>query len=328
MYAHFIDVGQANATVLEFPCGAVLIDAGAQDTVHVTKLLNYLSAFFNRRTDLNRTLQAIIITHNHIDHTRALREVVERFTVKRYIDNGQLSGTGTEDPNWVRNNAVTGGRNIKLRDISDDLVPSQPYAAGLTDEDIDPISCPTCDPKIFILSGRLNTSPGWTDKQFKDKNNHSLITRVEFGQASFLFTGDAEVPAIQRIVTNYASVATLDADIYHAGHHGSHNGTTHRLLDAVTPYIAIISVGSWDDGKTPPKQFSTYSYGHPRRVIIDLLNDAIPGNRNHPVQAMVANGVKNFEPMIIRKKIFATGWDGTIRIRATTTGAYRAYSYH
>ena len=27
--AHFIDVGQANATLLEFKCGVMLIDAGA-----------------------------------------------------------------------------------------------------------------------------------------------------------------------------------------------------------------------------------------------------------------------------------------------------------
>ena len=29
MIAHFINVGQADATLLEFPCGAILIDAGA-----------------------------------------------------------------------------------------------------------------------------------------------------------------------------------------------------------------------------------------------------------------------------------------------------------
>lgn len=31
--AHFVDMGQANAKLLEFRCGAVLVDASAQDEV-------------------------------------------------------------------------------------------------------------------------------------------------------------------------------------------------------------------------------------------------------------------------------------------------------
>src|SRR5687768_15102080 len=78
MQAHFLPVGQAHATLLEFPCGAALIDAGAQDAESVARLQAYLDQFFDRRTDLNRTLDLILITHNHIDHTRALREIAER----------------------------------------------------------------------------------------------------------------------------------------------------------------------------------------------------------------------------------------------------------
>ena len=32
MTAHFINIGQGQSVLLEFPCGAMLIDAGAQDT--------------------------------------------------------------------------------------------------------------------------------------------------------------------------------------------------------------------------------------------------------------------------------------------------------
>jgi len=50
--AHIIDMGQANATLLEFPCGAVLIDAGAQDEEKVDELVRFLNEFFARRQDL------------------------------------------------------------------------------------------------------------------------------------------------------------------------------------------------------------------------------------------------------------------------------------
>ena len=119
MKAHSVDVGQAEATPLEFPCGAVLIDAGAQDEGKVEELVRFLNEFFARRQDLGRTLKSIIITHNHIDHTRALRKVVEEFTVERFIDHGMLEGTGTGNPNWVRDEVEEGHRQIKIRDIKD-----------------------------------------------------------------------------------------------------------------------------------------------------------------------------------------------------------------
>ena len=48
----------ANATLLEFPCGAVLIDAGAQDEEKVEELVRFLNEFFARRQDLGRTIKS------------------------------------------------------------------------------------------------------------------------------------------------------------------------------------------------------------------------------------------------------------------------------
>ena len=46
MKAHFIDVGQATATLLEFKCGVVVIDAEA-DREHEEALVGFLKRFFD-----------------------------------------------------------------------------------------------------------------------------------------------------------------------------------------------------------------------------------------------------------------------------------------
>ena len=56
MRLHFIDVGQGDATLVEFPCGAMLVDTGAEQNAEfdgVAQLESYLEAFFARRTDLS-----------------------------------------------------------------------------------------------------------------------------------------------------------------------------------------------------------------------------------------------------------------------------------
>jgi hypothetical protein len=63
-------------------------------------------------------------------------------------------------------------------------------------------------------------------------------------------------------------------------------------------------------------------FGHPRRGTVDLLQDAISRRRSTPKRAPVADGVEDFQQVTVRDAIYATGWDGTIRIEATTGGRY------
>ena len=52
MRAHFVNVGQANGTLLEFSCGVVLVDAGAQDDEHVDGLVDFITSVFDARPAL------------------------------------------------------------------------------------------------------------------------------------------------------------------------------------------------------------------------------------------------------------------------------------
>lgn len=327
MTAHFIDVGQGLSALLEFPCGAVLIDAGG-DEESENDLLAYLEGFFDRRPDLNRTIETIFVTHPHIDHTRAIPEVVQAFTVHNYVDDGKVESSGRHEVKWVRDNAHTGGRSIRVSEIDDaDIVAIASSTSGITNESIDPVHCQTCDPKIQVLSGQLEDNPGWPAAEFKNANNHSLVIRVDFGESSFLFTGDLEEPAIETMVDYYLDpeflgdkVSALDVDVYQVGHHGSYNGTTASLIDAMTPEMAVISCGNWDDGKDPARSFSTYAYGHPRGTLIELLEDGIDAQRASPVTAKVATAAKRFTNRTITDAIYATAWDGTVKVEAHLDG--------
>lgn len=323
MTVHIINVGQGDAALLEFSCGAILLDTGAQDDASQDHLLHYLDDFFKRRSDLNRTLKSIIITHPHIDHTRALMAIAERFKVEGLIDDGLDKGSGIEPVRKFKSDVKSEGQKTFLRSITqnDFQTSSQQKPSGLSDVMIDPVACKPTDPQIRLLSGGYTQNPGFTHRQFEDANNHSLVVRIDFGKASFLFTGDLEKPAIDRLVRLYHGTSMLDVDVYHVGHHGSHNGTTKGLLQAMTPKAAVISMGRWDYGVREKKHpYTTFKFGHPRKVVIDLLNASLSQNRSVERMAKVAVGSKKFVDTTIQKAIYATAWDGDIRITAKPDG--------
>lgn len=320
MVAHFIDVGQGDAALLEFSCGAVMIDAGGQAASDVSHLVDYLRAFFQRRTDLQSTLATILVSHDHVDHTRGLRKVVEGFHVENVVENGRHGARGDAGDAglvWLAAQRDSGKITTALIDIDEADVTSD---AGLVTAEIDPVDCAGTDPEITVLSADRDSNPGWTKSDFQDKNNQSIAVRLDFGKASFLFTGDLEAPAIATLLAFYAGSPMLDADVYHVGHHGSDNATTWDLLNAIVkPQIAVISMGGCTRNQG---QFNAFKFGHPRRSTVDMLRDAISRRRSTPKRVPVADGVEDFHRITMRDAIYATGWDGTITVQATRGGRY------
>lgn len=312
---HYIDVDQGAAALLEFPCGAVMIDAGGRNAGSSDYLIEYLEAFFARRTDLNRTLSVVFVTHTHIDHNRALRRVAETFQVLGYVHNGILSGSGRAGANWMVDHAQDFSPPIAVTPVTQsDIGPG-----GLSNAQIDPVACSGVDPRIRVLSASWAENPGWTDGDFENGNNHSLVIRVDYGSSSFLFTGDLEDGAIETLVERYDANNLLDTSVYAVGHHGSYNGTTTELLDAVSPDIAIISMGP----STVQAKWTAWAYGHPRKSLVQMLDAAISRRRSPQRDVLVATRTKTFANYPMRDAIYGTGWDGDIRIRARADGTLR-----
>lgn len=92
-------------------------------------------------------------------------------------------------------------------------------------------------------------------KAYDDLNNMSVVVLLTYGNGTFLFTGDAETLSETDMLEN----GVPPCDVLKVGHHGSSTSSSEAFIEAVSPQIAVISVG---DGN---------SYGHPHASTLDRL---------------------------------------------------------
>ncbi len=221
---HFIDVGQGDAILLEAPDAAVLIDAGTRGAGEI--VVQYLVRRGIRRIDL------VIATHPHADHIGGLIQVLRNFQVDRIIDSGQPHTTKTFDDYLTEvERQVDEGHCVF--EVPEDQV-------------------------VDLGSGAVLTVLG-PDTAMGSLNDGSVVCRVDFGSTSFLFTGDAELAAEERLLRRQADVKV---DVLKVGHHGSRTSTSSSFLTAVSPAHAVICVG---DGNR---------YGHPHVEVLHRLQNA------------------------------------------------------
>jgi competence protein ComEC len=328
MRIHVIDVGQGDATLIEFPCGAALIDTGGEKNELFDgqrALKSYLEAFFARRKDLDRTLDLLVITHPHLDHVAGISSVLlapgHPYRIKNVLTNGQESSPGGPEQQrlheWVKAHAGVGYREI----VADKI----PEKIGLTDDVIDPFRCPGVDPRVVALWGRVTEDPGWGGnkwgKYFDNENNHSIVLRVEFGRASFLSIADMEAQAQRGLMERNRGSRTLRADVYRAGHHGSHNGTRLDFMRRVRPKVVLLSFGP----ASRRTEWTAWQYGHPRKDAIDILLKSASLPRE-PAAVEVGTGMHSFESLQIDRAVYGTGWDGSVIVEATDRGELRVFT--
>jgi competence protein ComEC len=318
MVVHYINVGQADAILLEFPKAAVMIDAGGETTNDVQlrgHLMSFLNAFFQRRTDLQAPdhrgiIDTIIISHPHIDHTMRLFDVVQAFHVRNLIDGGNAAGSGIVPLNQARQFVQTNGGNyLPVRDSTlTNPHFSIPAFVALHDADN--------DVNLRLLAAARGCA---------NANNDSLVVLVGYKTHRFIFTGDAEsgpdqtcAAEISLLLSRFQGTNFLRADVYKADHHGSFNGTTDAWLQAIRPTISVISAGQHDPAHRGPGQFHAWQFGHPREVAVQIMENDTSGSRQaKDVNAMIKAKKEN-PTEHMTKAVYCTCWDGDIAINGTT----------
>jgi competence protein ComEC len=321
MRVHFIDVGQGDATLVEFPCGAMLVDAGGEENDlfdGVDQLDSYLEAFFARRQDLNNTLDLLVFTHPHIDHVRGAEMVLERYTIEHIVDNGHTpeSNNIAGPPVQAVRDFVNAHNEVRYRSVStNDFRSSRSFWSPT----LDPFRrCQGANPSVRALWGQVPEDPGWGSHygklRFDNQNNHSVVLRVKFGDTTMLLTGDLETHAINSMLAARRAL-DLDVDLYQVGHHGSYNGTNTPLLEAMTPAWAVMSTGSPE--RAVP--WTAWAYGHPRRDLVESLQQHVTEPRDS-VTVQVGDTVRAFSDLLVEQAIYATGWDGTVVLEGDKDG--------
>src|SRR5688572_21240379 len=170
MRVHHINVGQGCATLVEFPCGAILIDAGGETNAQIKSnelLKAYLDDFFMVRSDLNHTLDAVYLTHPHKDHTLGVPVLLQApYVIKNVVTDGLDKGSGKAGQIALHNYAQSG--DATPTDLSDDIgmaavTTNMIGPGGLTNAIVDPVNCSGVDPVITLLWGTSKSKPsGWS----------------------------------------------------------------------------------------------------------------------------------------------------------------------
>ncbi|CUP22213.1 beta-lactamase domain-containing protein [Clostridium baratii] len=222
MLVHYINVGQGDAELIQVNGLNMLIDAGPGS--NQKDLISYLDKLKIKKLDY------VIATHPHEDHIGNMDDVINKYEI------GKFYAPKVEHTTKAFEKMVTAlkKKNLKINVIKE----------GTDSIDLGK------NTKVSVFSPKAN----FNDK--KDLNNYSPIMKIQYGDTSFLFTGDAE-----KLEENYVLDKGYDvkADVLKLGHHGSTTSTTEKFLKKVNPSIGVISCAPNND------------YGHPHKETLKKL---------------------------------------------------------
>ena len=221
---HFLDVGQGDSILITSDEGVILIDASLKNNTVTKSICEYIQNLGIKEIDF------FILTHPHADHIGGAPTIINTFEIKNIIMPDCVTTTKIFEDTLDAIEA----RNVELLEA----VSGDEYSIGSV--------------RFKILA------PNSTS--YNEINDYSVVVKLSFGEASAIFTGDAEVHSEEEILAKY-SENELDSDLLKVGHHGSSSSSSVAFLEAVSPECAVISLGTDN------------SYGHPHDEVIERLEN-------------------------------------------------------
>ena len=241
---HFLDVGQGDCTLIEFPDGKVaMIDGGDASSKVELYIMRYLNALRIDKIDY------LIVSHADKDHCGALDAVVRNKKIlNAYLPTTELDYTCAE---------------------------YKTFYAELLEED-----CAKKVPERYLALGEKETN-GYdflfvypyarevSEEGYASKNENSSVLWLDYRGVSALFTGDIPYEVEDDLmrddrlgVFDFCGVTLSDTEILKVSHHGSASATSLDFLTYLGVETAVISCGK------------NNAYGHPHDGVLSNLQKA------------------------------------------------------
>jgi len=222
----FLDVGQGDSAFIETPENhQILIDGGPSSAV--------LQKLSERMPFWDKSLDMVILTHPEKDHMAGLLDVLQKYKVDYFLWTGV-----------IKNDA----ENKKLADILNKIKNTKIINANAGQE--------IKAGNVFI--DILYPFENLAGKELKNTSNDAgVVSKIIYGNESFLFTGDISSVAEKNIVN---SGENISSNVLKVAHHGSKYSTSDLFLAAVQPKVAVIEVGK-------------NTYGHPTPEVLKRLQN-------------------------------------------------------
>lgn len=217
-----VDVGQADCILIYNGSDAMIIDAGNNEDGPL--LVDYLHSLGITHLDY------VVGTHAHEDHIGGLDDIIRSFDVDTII----LPVVSNDTSTYASVIAAT------ERSDAETVYASENASFTLGGASFSILACEPVVDETNI-------------------NESSIVIRLDYDDASFLFTGDAEKVNEQDMLSRGVDV---DCDVLKVGHHGSYTSSSSEFLAAVSPAISVVSCGTDND------------YGHPHEVTMEALDNA------------------------------------------------------
>lgn len=274
---YFIDVGQGDATFIVTPGRKkILIDGGVN-----RRAMGFL-AWKYRLADVTRSLEIdlLVLTHADGDHLKGLVPILKhpRINVRKVVHSGiatfaegaHATALGDLDPT----KAILLTRHDRLEDLADDRLSAdfgawrdalQAKGCQYRAVDSDSGTLDVGDPQVTIevLGPRLAEAGAasglrWYGSPSKTINGNSVVLRLNHRAVTVLLAGDLNGPSSDDLLADPSIAARVDAHVFKAPHHGSHD-FSREFLAAVAPQVSVISSGDTPD------------HGHPRASFLGAI---------------------------------------------------------